>query len=94
METKENKQVAGQVEVASDRAMIYIPHNSIEVEINAKVYNGGNTVKMLSRTMDMDEIKEAVRKAEEGYIDEDDMFELTDKGREYLDLLTRERSVH
>ena len=87
MEIKENKQVADQVEVESDRAMIYIPHNSIEVEINAKVYNGGNKVEVLSRTMDMDEIKEAVRKAEEGYIDEDDKFEITDKGRKYLDSL-------
>lgn len=35
----------------------------------------------------MKEIQEAVRKADEGYIDEDDVFTITEKGRDYASWL-------
>ena len=78
------------IKVEEERAMVYIPRDAIEIEISAKLYLGGDSFKDVKKTMNMHEIREAIRKAEEGYIDEDDVFELTDKGRAYLDGLIEE----
>lgn len=91
IETKEdNHDKDNEIELESDRAIVYFPHNAIEVEIVAKVYVGGDTIQTVSLKMDMDDVKEAVRKAAEGYIDEDDTFVVTDKGRAYLESLMKE----
>lgn len=72
------------VELTSVRAMIYVPENAVECELTFTVYQDGELSKV-TQTMDMKELREAIRKAEEGYIDEDDVFTLTDKGRQWLD---------
>lgn len=89
IEIKEDNQEK-EIELESDRAIVYFPHNTIEVEIIAKVYVGGDTLQTVSLKMDMDDIKEAVRKAADGYIDEDDTFVVTEKGRAYLESLMKE----
>jgi len=76
------------VELTSARAMIYVPENAVEAELTFKVYQDGKLFDV-SQKMDMKEIAEAVRKAEEGYIDEDDRFVLTDAGRAYVDEILR-----
>ena len=75
------------IEVHEARAMLYIPEDAVEIELSAKLYQKGGDIVSVSKTLDMHEIQEAIRKAEDGYIDEDDIFELTDNGREYLDSL-------
>ena len=75
------------LEVEEHRAMIYVPEDAVELTINAKIYRKGEICDVM-KTMNMAEIREAFKKADEGYIDEDDIFCLTEKGREYLDSRT------
>ena len=77
------------VELMNHRAMVEMPEESVEIEIRAKVYHNGELIKV-SKKMDMNEIRTAFRKADDGYIDDDDTFEITDKGREYLAGLQKE----
>ena len=72
------------IEIQEDRAMLYIPHNALEGSLEFKIYMDGE-IKTVHKTLTQDELQEAVRKAEEGYIDEDDRFVLTDKGRQELE---------
>ena len=72
------------IELTSVRAMIYVPENAVEGELTFTVYQDGELSKV-TQTMDVKELREAIRNAEEGYIDEDDVFTLTDKGRQWLD---------
>ena len=72
------------IELTSVRAMIYVPENAVDGELTFTIYQNGELQKV-SQTMDMNELREAIRKAEDGYIDEDDRFTLTDEGRRYVE---------
>ena len=72
------------IELMNHRAMIELPENSVEVEIKCRVFHEGELLNV-SRKMTMEELRTAFRKADDGYIDEDDSFVLTDKGLAYLD---------
>ena len=78
----DNPQVK-EIEIAQDRAMLYIPHNALEGKLEFKIYLD-DKIQTVYTILDQDELREAVRKADEGYIDEEDCFVLTDKGRKYL----------
>ena len=78
-----------EIELQSHRAMIEIPENALEIEMICKVYEEGRIIEV-KRTLDMSDIREACRKADEGYIDDDDRFELTDKGRAWLEELMKD----
>lgn len=71
------------IEIQSARAMIEVPENCVELTMSCTVYLDGK-LQVVQRTLVMKEIQEAVRKAEEGYIDEDDRFYLTEKGEDWL----------
>ena len=73
------------IEVYEERAIVYLPKDAIEVTIGAKLYLGKNKITDVEKNMDMHEIREAFRKAEEGYIDDDDQFVLTEKSKEYFE---------
>ena len=75
-----------EIEIDQDRAMLYIPHNALEGTLEFKIYLNGE-IRTVHTTLNQDELNEAVRKADEGYIDEDDRFVLTDEGREHLEYL-------
>ena len=66
-------------------AIISIPETAVEVELNVKVFTGGG-VEKVSRTLSMEEIREAFNEYEEaedcGYIPPDATFRLTEKGKE------------
>ena len=62
-------------------AMLDIPANSVEIEINAKVYLD-RELKTVRTVYDFDAIRTAIKEAED-YIAQDDMFALTDEGIEY-----------
>lgn len=72
------------VELTSVRAMIYVPENAVEALMTFTVYENGKLNKV-EQKMDMHELQEAICKADEGYIDEDDRFVLTDEGRAWLE---------
>ena len=72
------------IELLNHRAMVEMPQDAVEVRLNAKVYHNGQLIDV-SRKLTMDDIRTAFRKADDGYIDDDDQFVLTDKGRAWLD---------
>lgn len=78
-----------EIELQCNRAMIEIPENAVEIEMICKVYEEGGIIET-KRTLDMSDIREACRKADEGYIDDDDRFEITDKGRAWLEELMKD----
>lgn len=69
------------VELDEHRAIMYLPVNAVKVDISATVFLNGE-LKKVSMSYGMEEIREMFRKADDGYIDEDDVFTLTDKGRQ------------
>lgn len=73
-----------EIELVSHRAMLEVPNNAVEARMLIKVFQDGELIEV-SRTLDMDEIREAFRKADDGYIDDDDRFVLTDKGIAWLE---------
>ena len=72
------------IEVPTHRAMIEFPESAVEVEVKAKIYSEGELIDV-SKKYGLNEIREMFRKADDGYIDDDDRFVLTDKGRAYLE---------
>ena len=72
------------VELDEHRAMIYLPENAVEVKVSAKVYHEGELIDA-SKKMTLEDIREAFRKADDGYIDDDDVFYITDKGKALLE---------
>ena len=72
------------IELQEHRAMIYLPEKAVEIIVNAKVYIDGK-IQKVSLTYDMEQIREMFRKADEGYIDDDDTFVITDKGLAWLE---------
>ena len=73
-----------EIELEQHRVMIYIPENTIDMTVQCRVYLDGD-VQEVSRTLTMAEVREAMRKADEGYIDDEDTFHLTDKGIAFLE---------
>ena len=72
------------IELTEHRAIVTVPEDSVEINIIAKVFHDGEIVKV-SKVMSMGDIRTAFRKADEGYIDDDDRFVLTDKGLKYME---------
>lgn len=83
IEDDDGEESPGEVMLDRHRAMVELPENAVEVEMKCKVYHDGELISV-SKVMDLSGLREAFRKADDGYIDEDDRFELTDKGRELL----------
>ena len=79
------------IELTTHRAMIEIPENSVEVQMIIKVYVDGE-IKTVSSTLDQEMIREVFRKADDGYIDEDDRFVLTEKCLRYMEELELKRN--
>lgn len=77
------------IEVPTHRAMIEFPENAVEIEVKAKIYSEWELIDV-SKKYGLNEIREMFRKADEGYIDDDDRFVLTDKGRAYLEEIEAE----
>jgi len=73
-----------EVEIMEHRAMLCLPENAVEVEINAKVFENGELMNV-SKKLSMQDLREAFRKADDGYIDDDDVFVLTEKGKAYCE---------
>ena len=78
------KEENNNMELEEVRAMIYIPKKAVEIVLSAKVYMNGELQKV-EKTIDMDEIREAIRDAEENYIGPNDMFQVTEEGLKWLE---------
>ena len=72
------------MKLVEKRAMIYIPENSVSVEISAIVYNNDGLVRV-GKTMTMKEIQESFKDADDNYSEDDVKFVLTEKGEKYFD---------
>lgn len=73
-----------EVNLTEHRAMVYLPENSVEIEINCKVFNDGELLNV-RKVLKMSDIRDAFRKADDGYIDDEDRFVLTEKGLKWLE---------
>lgn len=69
------------LELEQNYAVIDLPKNAVEVELNVKVYHEGK-IRKVGRTLNMEDIREAFYKAEEGYIDPDTLFYATNMPNE------------
>lgn len=72
------------IEVPTHRAMIEFPENAVEIEVKAKIYSEGELINV-SKTYNLNDIREMFQKADDGYIDDNDRFMITDKGLEWLE---------
>ena len=71
------------LEVLTSRAMVYIPDNTVELELLATIYEGGE-IKRVRTILGLHEVQNALRDAFENYSEPDDRYVLTDLGRELL----------
>lgn len=74
------------MELLEVRSMLYIPEKAVEITLTAKVYNNGELINV-SKTLDLQEIRRAIADAEKNYIEDDDVFYLTEKGAALADNL-------
>ena len=80
------------IELKNHRAIVEIPENSVEVIMHIKVFVDGE-IKEVAAVFDQEMIRKAFQKADDGYIDEEDRFMITEKGLQYLEELERERNL-
>ena len=74
------------------RAMICLPENTVTATVQCRVYDPEKKELLhVSKELSVGDIREAFRKADDGYIDDDDTFALTDKGIAYLDEIAKNR---
>lgn len=74
------------IELKEEFIVLAIPSSTIEVEIKAKVWEDGKVMDV-SKTMSIDEVRAAIKEAQDAYIPSDTVFTLTDIGREKLEEL-------
>lgn len=79
-----DKEKMTEVKPEQSFAVIYLPNNAVELTLTAKVFMDGE-IHELERTLEMDDIKAAFRRAEKGYIDDDDIFILNERGLHSLE---------
>ena len=79
-----------EVELEERRAIIYLPENSVEATFLLKVYDSekGDLIEV-KKTLGLSDLRRAFEDAEYNYIEDDDKFVLTEKGREYAEELKK-----
>lgn len=75
--------VGEEIELTSEYIVLAIPASTCEVEINAKIYHNG-VVRTVSKTMDFEEVRSAIKEAQEAYIPGDAVFSITPLGEATL----------
>lgn len=78
------------IDLEEVNAIVKLPENAVKVELNVHVFDGEKIVKA-SKTMDISEIRDAFRLAEEYYDDPEAYYTLTDKGKEFVAQLKNEK---
>lgn len=72
------------IEFGTHRAIMDLPENSVSINVIAKIYEKDELLEV-SQKYDLEQIREMFRKADDGYIDDDDRFVITDKGLAWLE---------
>ena len=72
------------VELMEHRAIVDIPEDTVELTLNCKVFHDGEVINV-QKVMKLSDIRESFRKADDGYIDNDDIFVITEKGKQWLE---------
>lgn len=68
-----------EVELTQEFIVLAIPAATLEVNITAKIYHEGE-IHSVHKTMDFEEVREAIEEAKDGYIPSDALFSLTPLG--------------
>ena len=77
-------------ELEEVRSIIYIPVNSVEVELVCKVYNtDSRDLVRVSKVLGLSDVQRAIDDAKYNYIEDDDKFVLTDIGVKYAEEMER-----
>jgi len=78
-----------EISLDEHRAMVGLPEEAVEVVLNCKVFHDGD-IMHVSKTLKMEDIRTAFRKADDGYIDDEDTFVITEKGKAYFEEMVRD----
>lgn len=78
------------IELENEFIVLAVPKSTVEVTISAKVYRDGK-LQDVHRTMGFDEVREAFKEAEQGYIPSDAVFSLTPLGEKYAEELIKKQ---
>ena len=78
MSEKETKQEAKYVQLLERRAVITIPANTVTLDLQVRVFDGAG-IQTVYKSLNMDGVREAFNKGDD-YIDDEDVFKITDKG--------------
>ena len=70
------------------RAIINLPENAVKVTISVVIYEN-DTIETVEKVLNLSEIRKAFADAEENYIEEEDTFTLTDKGKQIVEEFKR-----
>ena len=79
--------------IAYNDAVFQIPQNAVKITIEADIYEGGE-ISTVKAEYNMEDIREAFHLFEKTMDGEYPMYELTDKGKEYLERLLREGTIN
>ena len=77
-----------EIELTERWAVIGLPKETVTAEVTCKIYKNKKLM-TVHKTLEPDDIRTAFQKAEDGYIDDDDRFVLTEEGKKYLEELSR-----
>ena len=78
------------IELENEFIVLAVPKNTVEVTISAKIYHNGE-LQDVHRTTDFQEVREAFKEAEQGYIPSDAVFSLTPLGEKYVEELIKKQ---
>lgn len=84
MEDNNNNKNPKEISLEMSHAIFDLPTEAVEINMAIKVFHDGEIVSV-SGKYSITDIREAFRKAEDGYIDADDKLTLTDLGLQYLE---------
>lgn len=79
------------VELKEKRSMVHLPENAVFVKLECDVYENGKIVKVC-KELSMSEVQTAFRLAEDNYIENNDIFQLTDAGKKWLESLEKSKN--
>ena len=85
----EDERVGEVVELDELPIVLWLPECTVEAQIEAKIYHNGK-VQTATKKLNMNEVRDGFKDAEENYFDPNAKYVLTEKGKEWLDSLESE----
>ena len=79
---KDNREIC----LEQNYIVLSLPAETVEVEITAKVYHDRELINV-KKTLSIQEVRDAFKEAEEGYIPSDATFHVNENGLKYLEEL-------